>query len=125
MSEPRQQDGSNRWYAVTVLFRATVDDSTSLRPLCEERVVLFHGTSESEVQEDARRYANAEAHSYKNPHGEHVDWRFTSIEKVEVLAPPAPGAGWEIASRFVRCSLRTLRKNAHSSELRGDSRFKR
>jgi hypothetical protein len=97
------------WYAVTVLFCSYHGDVPSLRPLCEERVVLFRGGSEKVVRRAAIAYGKAEMHSYQNLYGELVEWKFIGIERVEILEPPRDANGWEVASRFVRRSARTLR----------------
>lgn len=106
--------GQEKWFAVTLLFKSVIGGTPSLRPLCEERVVLFRGEDERGVLTAARRYAQDEEHFYDNSRRERVDWSFVRIERVEALEPPSNGQPWEIASRYVRRSLTRLRnKDRH------------
>jgi hypothetical protein len=97
-----------RWFATTLLFKSGIAEVTSVRPLCEERVVLFRAETESNATALAAEYGRNEAHEYENVRGELVAWRFVGVEKVEAVSPPE-NLGWEVASRFTRRSLRTLR----------------
>jgi len=91
------------------MFRSDVNDVTSLRPLCEERIVLFRATSKMAAQTVALEYGTNEAHSYQNGRGELVQWRLVGIDKLEELMPPDERDGWEVASRYVRRSQHILR----------------
>ena len=104
-----------RWFAVRLLLRSHIGGTPSLRPLCEERVVLFRGPDEATVRTMATAYARGEEHSYANVYGEHVEWRFVAIEQVDALDDADPGKGWEVASRFCRRSLRTLEKHGQET----------
>ena len=97
------------WFAATILFRSEIDGLANLRPLCEERVVLFQAVSENEAQRHATLYAQREEHAYKNRANETVTWVFVAIEGLEVLDLPSP-SGWPVASKYVRRTLRTLRR---------------
>jgi hypothetical protein len=103
-------DRTARWYSVVLLFSSSIGDVASLRPLCEERVVLFRSNTAGEIDAAARRYAEREQHSYQNANGETVNWRFHGIERIEPLAEPPANEGWEVSSRYARRSLATLRK---------------
>jgi hypothetical protein len=108
------------WFSVTLLFRSVVGDSPSLRPLCEERVVLFRVDTEGEARSAAISYARDAEHSYKKLHAEGVLWRFVRIERIEGLEGPKTNIGWEIAGRFVRRSIRTLEERAGEHTARAD-----
>lgn len=110
------------WYSVTILFASTSSSAQSLRPLCEERVVLCQAESEDLVRAEATRYGIAEQHSYRNVYGELIEWRFVQIEKIETLDPPRENKPWEVSSRFVRRSARVLKgkraQSRHRSKIR-------
>ncbi len=101
---------NSRWYALTLLFASRIGDSPSLRPLCEERVVLFRAKNELAARKAAASHAEAEGHSYKNSEKRDVKWYFVGVVKLEVLDEPARDEGWEVGSRFIRRSLRTIRQ---------------
>lgn len=102
------------WYSATLIFRSHIAGETSLRPLCEERVVLFNVSNEHEALITAERYGRGEAHSYANADGEKVSWQLAGIENVHALSAPSP-EGWEVATKFVRRSWSTLRKLVRQS----------
>lgn len=99
-----------QWFSVTLLFVSSVGNIRSLRPLCEERVVLFHARDEAATLDSARRFGESEAHSYKNSDGDAVEWKFLRIETIEALGVLPAEGGWEVASRYVRRSRGALRK---------------
>lgn len=109
--------GDRQWFAVTLLFMSRIKGALTLRPLCEERVVLIRSLSEPDARAKATRYAKMEAHSYQNVYGKTVSWHFVRIEKIERVDGPIDEKPWEVASRFVRRNLRRL----HG----GDSKQKR
>lgn len=98
------------WYAATLVFISDVGDVASIRPLCEERIVLFLSKNAARASAAAEAYGDNEVHSYRNTYGQLVRWRFAGIEKVERLQELPDSDGWEVASRFVRRSWRTLKK---------------
>ncbi len=104
-----------RWYAVVLLFTSEIDSLVHLRPLCEERVVLFRGANQDDITRQSQEYGLAEQHSYKNERGQEVRWRFHQILTIDELEDPATDAGWEVASRFSRRSLRALRRGVSHS----------
>lgn len=99
------------WYSATLVFRSKIAGETSIRPLCEERVVLFRAKSELHAAKAAERYGRLEVHSYVNVAGELVNWEFVGIDDFHVLDSPAVDR-WEVRTRFVRRSWTTLRKVA-------------
>jgi hypothetical protein len=99
------------WYSATLVFQSKIAQETSIRPLCEERVVLFHADSELQALKAGERYGRHEAHSYANAAGETVSWKFVGIDNLRVLDTPGV-EGWEVSARFVRRSWSTLRKLA-------------
>ena len=103
--------GVEHWFAATLLFASKVGGTPSLRPLVEERIVLFQGRNTDAVKVAAMRYGRAEEHSYENAHGERVEWRFIGLEQLDELDVGTPKQGWEVASRFTRRSLRALRRH--------------
>lgn len=90
-----------KWYAITILFESEIAGIQSIRPLCEERVVLFQAGNAAAARAAARRYANKAEHSYHNDKGETVQWRFAKIDRLDEIETPM-STGWEVASRFVR-----------------------
>ena len=100
----------DKWYAVVLLFSSEVGHVPHLRPLCEERVVLFRGKGPGEVERLARKYGHDEEHSYRNVDDETVRWRFEVIQRIDLLDDPADKNGWEVASRFTRRSLAAIRR---------------
>lgn len=99
------------WYSAALIFRSDIGGVTNIRPLCEERVVLFDVTDEQEAVKAAERYGGREAHSYVNVRGEDVSWKFVGIDKIHVLES-ATADGWEVAAKFTRRSWSTLQKLA-------------
>jgi hypothetical protein len=104
--------GTVQWYSVTLTFASRIGGVASLRPLCEERVVLFRARSEARARLLAVKYAGEAEHSYLNSRNERVEWRFAGIEQLTLLDAPPTERGWEVGSRFVRRRWSTLRKNA-------------
>jgi hypothetical protein len=102
------------WYSATLVFRSHIAGETSLRPLCEERVVVFDVANEHQALKAAERYGRREAHSYPNVDGEQVSWQLAGIDNVHAISAPLP-EGWEVAAKFVRRSWSTLRKLARQS----------
>ena len=107
------------WYSATLIFRSKTAGEISIRPLCEERVVLFKANSELQAAKAAERYGRREAHSYRNGAGETVSWEFAGIDDFQVLDSPAAD-GWEVRARFVRRSWSTLRKLTRGRNSRVD-----
>jgi hypothetical protein len=99
------------WYSATLVFRSKISGETSIRPLCEERVVLFKANSELQAAKAAERYGRREVHSYLNAARETVSWEFAGIDDFQVLDGPAAD-GCEVRARFVRRSWSTLRELA-------------
>jgi Domain of unknown function (DUF4288) len=110
------------WYAATLLFWSEVGDVPSLRPLCEERVVLLRAATKAMAEANALRHGAAEAHSYKNARGENVNWSFAGIEKLEELSGPPSAGVWEVSSRYVRRARGRLPKGAKASTPRTRAR---
>jgi hypothetical protein len=104
------------WYSATLVFQSKIAQETSIRPLCEERVVLFDANNELQAMSAAERYGRREAHSYTNAAGETVSWKLVGIDKLQVLESPAI-EGWEVSTKFVRRSWSTLRKLAKRKKL--------
>ena len=106
------------WYAATLLFWSEVGDVPSLRPLCEERVVLLRAVTKAVAEANALRHGMEEAHSYKNARGDDVSWSFAGIEKLEELSGPPSSGVWEVSSRYVRRARARLPKRAKTSRPR-------
>lgn len=96
------------WFSATLLFESRINDIPAIRPLCEERVVLFRARNERDASADAEAYAKAAEHEYENVRGERVMWVFVRVDYLSDVEDPPPGGAWEVASRFVRRSQRTL-----------------
>lgn len=109
-------DQAATWYAATLVFSSHVGDLPSLRPLCEERVVLFRAANESLAAAAAAAYGSTQEHSYRNTYGELLRWRFAGVDKIECLPAPDEQNGWEVASRLIRRSRRTLQKLERPTE---------
>jgi len=101
------------WFSATLIFRSEIGGVRSIRPLCEERVVLFETSNEQEAIKAAEAYGRREAHSYANESGEEVRWQFVGIDKIHALDSPT-AEGWEVAAKFVRRSWPTLQKLVRS-----------
>lgn len=99
------------WHSVALIFRSDIERVTNIRPLLEERVVLFDAIGEQEAMKAAERHGGREVHSYKNVRGEDVSWKFVGIDKIHVL-DSATADGWEVAAKFTRRSWPTLQKLA-------------
>lgn len=97
------------WYAATLLFASKIAGVESLRPLCEERIVLVQGAREEQVRAMLARYGRDQEHAYENDRGETVEWRYVDLVKLEPIDDPTRDGVQEIASRFVRKGLRSLR----------------
>lgn len=99
---------TDTWFATTLIFVSEIAEISSVRPLCEERVALFHVKDELTALAEAITYGEREQHSYLNAKGEPVRWRFVGVEKtVELL--PTSNRGWEVATRYTRRSWRTIK----------------
>jgi hypothetical protein len=105
----RNASPDTRWYAATLLFVSKIAEVESLRPLCEERVVLVRGTREKQVRAVLARYGREQDHAYKNDRGETVEWRYVDLAKLEPIEDPTREGVQEVASRFVRKRLSNLR----------------
>lgn len=101
-----KQSSSLGWFAATLLFRNRFGRNVAVRPLCEERVVLFRGATEKDARAAAIKYGRAEEHQYSNMYGEWVRWTFAGVEKLEQVDAPSENDGWEVSSRFVRRVMR-------------------
>ena len=108
---------SEAWFAATIIFASAVGGKRGLRPLCEERVVLFRIGSVGEATAAAERHARSEEHSYRNSAGDEVKWTFVAIEKVEDVTPRM-AEGWEVGSRYSRRSLHSVRKKGSKRAMR-------
>lgn len=99
---------TDTWFATTLIFISEIAEIPSVRPLCEERVVLFCVKDESVALAEARSYGEREQHSYLNATNDRVRWRFVGVEKIVELLPTS-NIGWEVATRYTRRSWRTLK----------------
>jgi len=104
----KQASTQERWFAATLVFVSRIGDATSMRPLCEERIVLLHATSEEDAAVQAVTYGRREQHSYRNRMGQPVEWQFAGIERVEEAEPDPESTAWEVASRFMRRGYKSL-----------------
>jgi hypothetical protein len=113
------QHFGDRWYAATLIFSSSIAGVESLRPLCEERIVLFSAANVSGATALAMKHGLSEEHSYRNRRNELVRWRFIGVERVEAVPFDGAGGGWEVASRYVRRSRKTIRmtKKSHGAGL--------
>lgn len=109
-NDPATQRHGNRWYVTTIVFCSFIAEVASLRPLCEERIVLFYASSVDEATVAAVKHGQSEEHSYINPQGELVTWSFMRVESVEAVPQDPANGAWEITSRYVRRSRKSLSK---------------
>jgi hypothetical protein len=101
-------DAQEDRYVVTILLASRVGGVASLRPLCEERVVLVAAGNLAQASALARKYGRNQEHTYANGRGEDVEWRFVRVIKVEALEG-FDNSIQEVTSRFIRVSQRKLR----------------
>lgn len=94
----------------TVVFCSSVGDVASLRPLGKERIVLFYASNVNEATVAAAEHGQMEEHSYNNSRGKLVSWRFMRVEGVEAVPFNTVTGTWEITSRYVRRSRKSLAK---------------
>ncbi|MGH8436902.1 MAG: DUF4288 domain-containing protein [Pseudomonas sp.] len=92
------------WYAARIIFKSHVGDIVDIDPLCEDRLVLFYASSETEARQAATRYAQRGQESYYNQDGALVEWRFVRVETIESIGRVPEQEGWEVASRHFRPS---------------------
>lgn len=98
------------WFAVTMVFMSRIGKSRTLRPLCEERIVLFRADSKSEAGALGRKHGRSEEHSYEAVNGKRVTWSFIGIESIDDVTQHESNGPWEIGSRYVRRSLKRLKE---------------
>lgn len=106
---PAEGQSEMQWYAATLVFASSVGRDQSLRPLCEERTVLFAATDEQKARNLAVQHGLSEEHSYRNTRAESVTWRFMGIDALNTVPSDEDALGWEVASRYTRRSLKRLR----------------
>ena len=97
-----------RWFSVTMMFESRIGGIIGVRPLCEERIVLFAAGNQLEAATAATEYGMHAQDEYKNASDESVSWRFVCLSEVRELDAPQAPAGWEVASRFIRRHRRTI-----------------
>ena len=124
MSIGRADGNKGIYFAVTLLFRSHVGDSESLRPLCEERVILLCATTAAQAQAQAGKYGRSEEHSYRSVAGDLVRWTFVRVVGVEEVGSAPVAGAWEVASRYVRRRLATLRDRTQTGSTRPQHRRK-
>jgi hypothetical protein len=74
-----------RWFSVIVVFESRVAGIIGVRPLCEERIVLFVAEDEPTAIAAARRYGVSAQHSYDNSARETVQWIFVGVSDANEL----------------------------------------
>ncbi|HEY3933137.1 MAG TPA: DUF4288 domain-containing protein [Gemmatimonadales bacterium] len=104
-----------RWFSVIVVFESRVAGIIGVRPLCEERIVLFVAEDEPTAIAAARRYGVSAQHSYDNSARETVQWIFVGVSDANELEERDATIGWEVGSRFVRKHRRTVDRLSESS----------
>ena len=123
MSRQLTDRNKGNYFAATLLFRSHVGDNESLRPLCEERVLLLRAATSAEAQAQASRYGRSEEHSYRSVAGDVVRWTFVRVLGVQEVGTPPVSGVWEVSSRYVRRRLATLRQTTRGgSKRRRDAR---
>jgi hypothetical protein len=90
-------------YAAKLLFqfRVTVDGSSRIRRLCEERIVTFPATYGRAALREAKRLGHAAQHHYKNTYGNPVHFEFVGVMELLRLKPACDGdeVWYEITQR--------------------------
>lgn len=99
---------AEKYFSVKLLFASKLP-TPSLRPLCEERIVVIRAPNETAASIAAERYGHAEQHEYTNQDGDLVAWTLIRVEAIVELGKPTLKEGWEVASRYTRRSVQTLR----------------
>jgi hypothetical protein len=67
------------WYSALLLLQSELEGDVHDAALCEHRVILLQGGSETEAENLALEYGKAAEHSYANEQGATVSWRFVRL----------------------------------------------
>lgn len=90
------------WFSARLLFRSDVDDGAAIPPLYEESIILVEGEDEGRARAEAERIGLANEHSYLNPDGVEVRWRFVRLLEVQDIGEAELSSGVEVYSRLFR-----------------------
>ena len=90
------------WFSARLLYRSTVDDSSEVPPLYEESIILINAESEAAACAEAERIAYSREHSYPNPEGKEVRWKFVRVLESQDLCEEELFSGVEVYSRLIR-----------------------
>jgi len=90
------------WYAARLLYESVVSDSKTVAPLCEESTILIEAQDEEDARRKANRLGKQRGHSYRNPYGEKVAWKFVNVIELQDLCEDRIENGTEVFSRLFR-----------------------
>jgi hypothetical protein len=90
------------WYSAKLLYESEVLDGLPIEPLCEESIILVEGKDELAARGEALRVAKESEHSYLNPDGKPVNWRFVELMEFQDLCEEKIYSGIEVFSTMFR-----------------------
>lgn len=92
------------WYSVSVLFEGVHPSGPAEDNLWEESILLIDAVDESGAVSKATEIAKTKEVSFAAAGGDHVQWRFSRIERVFEVDDSPIASGSEVFSRFLRAS---------------------
>ena len=93
------------WYSAKLLYESHVDDDQRIGPLCEESIILVEADDEKSAEAKAVKHGQEGEHSYENPDGNMVVWRFVKVLETQDLCEEKLYPGVEVYSRLYRKNL--------------------
>ncbi len=90
------------WFSARLLFRSSVHDGAETPPLYEESIIIVRGEDDAGASAEAERIGLANEHSYLNPEGLEVRWRFVRLLELQELGETELTSGVEVYSRLFR-----------------------
>ena len=85
------------WYTATVIVECTLADGTA-PSFVDEQLRLIQAADAAQAYEAALAIGKAEEHSYENPYGSMVQWRFCGLAELAELLDDTLGTGTELSS---------------------------
>jgi hypothetical protein len=92
------------WYSANLFFKGTRDESDSVEPLWEERIILVGANNETEAEEKARQLGTQELTRYETSSGTRITWAFDRVDRCCLIEAETLGEGTELFWRFLRDS---------------------
>jgi hypothetical protein len=92
------------WFSVSLLTKGDLPDQPEIDILWEESIVLIEAESEDQARVVAERIAKNAETQYRTASGEHISWKFHTIERIYKIEDDVLQTGTELFSRFLRWS---------------------